>query len=356
VGGFVTIVDNQGLDAFPLGLIALDEDDEIQNWNSEAGAILGLDGDRSGVRLRELFPPRERPRLGTLTDGGAPAATRSVIAEREGAAGAQFLELTRRAGEGWSSLVVVRDVTGDRQAERRKQMLAEAVQRSLMPRRLPEIDGLQLAARYRPGASGQSVRGDFYDVLKLHDGCAGLAIGDVAGEGIEAAAVMGQLRTTLRVCAFDGSRPSGVLSRIDRVFDGIAEGAMAKLLYMTFDPRGGHLQYSTAAHCPPLLKFPGGQADFLSGGRSVPLASLPEARFHDAWARVPPGASLVLYSDGLVERPGTGIEAGFARLATAAARGPRDAEALADHLLLEMLRKQSHADDVALLIARRVAG
>ena len=227
--------------------------------------------------------------------------------------------------------------------------VSETLQRSLLPERFPKLPGLRLAARYLPGGPGVGVGGDWYDALPLPEGRVGVAIGDVAGRGLRAASVMGQLRTTLRVFGVDHAEPAAVLANVDRLFQRFEKGEMATLLFLTLDPATGALSYSAAAHPPPLVVAPGAEPRYLEGARGLPLGVAPAPRFHEARGRLEPKSTIVLYTDGLVERPGQSIDDGLGRLRDVAATAPVEPEQLADHLLAGMLEDAARPDDVALL-------
>ena len=234
----------------------------------------------------------------------------------------------------------------------REHSVAETLQRSLLPEVFPEVPGLRFAARYLPGGAGVDVGGDWYDVIPLPGGLVGLAIGDVAGRGLRAASVMGQLRTTLRVWAVERVPPGEALERVDRVFQRIDEGELATLLYLTLDPYGGEVRYSSAAQPPALLIHPEGGAELLEEARSVPLGAVPDAHYGEARIEMPPGSTLLLYTDGLVERPGESIDAGLERLRLAAESGPDEPEELLDHVIEKALGGNDRPDDVAALAVR----
>jgi PAS domain S-box-containing protein len=232
--------------------------------------------------------------------------------------------------------------------------VSETLQRSLLPESFPEFPGLRFAARYVPGGPGVGVGGDWYDVFDLPGGFVGLAMGDVAGRGLRAASVMGQLRTTLRVCASDEDSPSAMLGEVDRLFQRFEPGEMATLSLLSLDPATGAVTYSAAAHPPPLAVDAQGQATYLEGGRGLPLGVAPAPRFEEAHGVLPPGATLLLYTDGLIERPGQSIDEGLARLREVAATAPADANLLVEHILREMLEDAARPDDVALLAVHLV--
>jgi FixJ family two-component response regulator/anti-sigma regulatory factor (Ser/Thr protein kinase)/putative methionine-R-sulfoxide reductase with GAF domain len=226
---------------------------------------------------------------------------------------------------------------------------AVTLQRSLLPDRLPDIPGLALAARYLPGAAGTEVGGDWYDVIALADGRVGIAMGDVVGRGIPAASLMGQLRNGLRAYAIEGHSPSAVLERLDRMVQSLNPGRMATLLYMVLEPDGRNAVFANAGHLPPLVVETERKPQLLEGARGVPLGVLPYASFEETGARLEPGSTLLVYTDGLVEERGISIEIRLQelqRVAAAPFEGPNE---LCERLLEEMLPEGPGVDDVALL-------
>jgi anti-sigma regulatory factor (Ser/Thr protein kinase) len=228
--------------------------------------------------------------------------------------------------------------------------LADALQRSLIPR-FPELPGVSLAGRYLPAAQAR-LGGDWYDAFGLPDGRLGLAIGDVVGQGFHAAAIMGQLRSGLRAYALDGMRPQEVLERLSRLLRQLEPGRTATLVYIVLDPHGGGLVVAGAGHPPPLVNPAEGEPWFIELPGSVPLGAARHTRYDDRDIEIDPGAALVLYTDGLVERPGESLDAGLARLAAAVGSGVENLEHLGDYLVDVMLPEGPGGDDAALLMAR----
>ena len=232
----------------------------------------------------------------------------------------------------------------------RERGLADALQSSLIPQ-LPELPAVALAGRYLPAASAQ-LGGDWYDAFLLPDGRLGMAIGDVVGRGFYAAAVMGQLRSGLRAYALDGIAPSEVIGRLSRLLRQLEPGRTATVLYLVLDPYGGSLLASSAGHPPPLVAGDDGGPAFVELPGSPPLGAtrLPsyEEREHDIDA----GSTLVLYTDGLVERAGESLDAGLERLTMAVRAGGGDLEQLGDSLVEQLLPDGPTVDDAALLLAR----
>ncbi|GAC1324971.1 MAG: hypothetical protein NVSMB25_23000 [Thermoleophilaceae bacterium] len=232
--------------------------------------------------------------------------------------------------------------------------IVETLQRSLLPERLPKVPGLVTAARYMPGGTGADVGGDWYDAIALDGGRLGLAMGDVVGHGIGAAALMGQLRNALRAYAFDGNSPSAVVEKLDRLMQNLEAGRMATLLYMVIEPDLGSVSFASAGHLPPLVLAPDGKATYLEGGRTLPLGVMPSADYPEASAAIDPGSTLVLYTDGLVEERGVSIDVGLEALKGAVSAGPEEPAELCDHIVRTLLANRAATDDIAVLALRTV--
>jgi serine phosphatase RsbU (regulator of sigma subunit)/methylmalonyl-CoA mutase cobalamin-binding subunit len=220
--------------------------------------------------------------------------------------------------------------------------VAETLQRSLLPERLPALDGVRLLHRYVPGTA-DAVGGDWYDAFVLPGGELALTIGDVAGKGVDAAAVMGQVRSAIRAYALDDADPAVVLTKTNRLVE--AGGQMVTALLAVLDPRTRVLRYASAGHPPALVLDPAGEASFLRGGRCGPL--LIYEGDGSAEASLEPGSRLVLYTDGLVERRDMGLDECLEQLRLAA-NGGGDLDAFSDALLATAPSGQAR-DDVALL-------
>jgi PAS domain S-box-containing protein len=237
----------------------------------------------------------------------------------------------------------------------REHRIAETLQRSLLPERLPQLPGLGVAARYLPAAAEAEVGGDWYDVIPIPGGEVGLVMGDVAGKGLAAASMVGQLRSALRAYALEGHPPQRVLEQLNRlVWNELGDSQMATLLYLVLDPADGTVRWVNAGHLPPLLVVGDRLAHFMEGGRSVPLGVMPFPTFEEVTTQLDPGATVVLYTDGLVERPGDHIDNGLARLAGAVRDAPAEPEHLCEHLLRTLVPEGGAPDDVALLALQNV--
>jgi PAS domain S-box-containing protein len=229
--------------------------------------------------------------------------------------------------------------------------IAETLQRSLLPERLPKVEGLELAARYLPAGQETAIGGDWYDVLERADGRVALVVGDVVGHGLRAAATMGQLRNACRAYGLVEASPAEVVARLNRLVTSGVEEAMATVLYLVLDRETGEVVFTSAGHPPPLLVAPEG-ARYLEGGRSVPVGAADSAVFREGMAVLPPGSSLLLYTDGLVERRDVPLQRRLDELALAAGAPEDDLERLCDRILGGVLGDPSPIDDVALLAVR----
>src|SRR3954451_16124400 len=229
----------------------------------------------------------------------------------------------------------------------RELSMVETLQRSLLPDRLPTLPGLEMAARYMPGGPGADVGGDWYDGMLLEGGRIGLAMGDVVGHGLGAAALMGQLRNALRAYALDGHSPSAVVERLDHLVEELEPGRMETLLFVVIEPDLTAMRFASAVHLPPLVLSPDGEARYLDEVRNVPLGVAAGREYGEATAELEPGSILVIYTDGLVEERGTAIDRGLETLRKAVLSGPRDPEPLCDHIISTMLERRAPTDDIA---------
>ncbi|CCG04453.1 SpoIIE family protein phosphatase [Blastococcus saxobsidens] len=228
---------------------------------------------------------------------------------------------------------------------------SHTLQASLLPPAPPEVPSIATAVRYVAATQGVDVGGDWYDVVRLPGNQVAMAVGDVVGHDITAAATMGQLRSVTRAMSVDGPSPAVLIDRLQRGWEQFGLQRMATALFATLDPATGELRIASAGHLPPLL-CSDGTAEFLPV-RPTRMLGAPAAAAEE-WAGVlPTGATLVLFTDGLVESPGADIDAGMDRLLEVAARScTADPAELCDRLLAELTREH-RADDIALLALTR---
>ena len=219
------------------------------------------------------------------------------------------------------------------------------LQRSLLPRALPAPASIKVAARYIPARD--DVGGDWYDVIELPHGLVGLVIGDVVGHGVRAAALMGQLRTALHTYALEGHGPARTLELVDRFVQSMGEYAMATAAYAVFDPETGRLRVATAGHLPPII-VSDTATTVLDLSPGAPLGGFPYGTWpeHDISLRT--GETIVLYTDGLVERRGIPVTEGIDELATVVCAA-RTAEGACDLAIESMVPREGLADDLAIL-------
>lgn len=234
----------------------------------------------------------------------------------------------------------------------REHRTAETLQRSLLPDKLLQLPGVALAARYLPAARNVQVGGDWYDAFMLPDGRLAVAVGDVMGKGVRAAAGMGRVRNALRALALTDPRPAAVLAGLDRLFAATEhEEQVTTLTYIVVDPTTGESLCGNAGH-PPLLHVACDRAPALSQIEPGTPLGIQSGRTQRGFA-VPPGNTVVIYSDGLVENRRRGLDAGLEELmAVAAGASPEvvvDPEKLLDYLVERMLAGHEQDDDVTLL-------
>lgn len=237
-------------------------------------------------------------------------------------------------------------------AYERDHEVAEVLQRSLLPERLPEIDGVRLEARYLPASRGAMIGGDWYDAIELEDGRVAVVVGDVVGHGLRAATVMGQLRNAFRAYALLESSAAQTLSRLNRLLMKDDRELMATVLFMLLDRDTGAISYASAGHPPALVVSHTGETRYLEGGRSVPLGTSDARAYVEAEDTLAAGSTLLLYTDGLVERRDTPLQDRLAQLATVAGIAGGDLSDVCDQVLGGVLGGLSPSDDVALLALR----
>ncbi|MFD6426073.1 SpoIIE family protein phosphatase, partial [Streptomyces sp. NPDC060198] len=233
---------------------------------------------------------------------------------------------------------------------------ATGLQAAMLPRRIQSVEGGEIAVRYHAARTGREVGGDWYDVIPLPNGRYGLVVGDVQGHDTHAAAIMGQLRIALRAYAAEGHPPATVLARASRFLSELDTDRFATCTYAQVDLGSGALRVARAGHFEPLVRHADGRVGKPQVRGGLPLGistyfgyeEFPETRLD-----LVPGETLVLFSDGLVEEPGSDIDTGLTALAQEVRTGPPEAEALADHLSERLWERWGSGDDVALLVLRR---
>ena len=247
---------------------------------------------------------------------------------------------------------VVQDVT-ERVEYDRQHRIAETLQRALLPQDLPSVEGLAFAARYLPAEVGFKAGGDWYDVIPLANGDVGLVIGDVAGHGLEAASVMGQLRMAVRAYALEGHRPADIVAHADAVLRIVAPQELATIVYAEVDPASGRVGLVSAGHPPPIVIGAEG-ARYLEPPRQPPIGVARTSTYGELVVDLDPGTTIVLYTDGLIDRRDIALDEGMEQLLTAAGsdRG-RPVEAVCRELIKALVPNEA-TDDIALLAMERL--
>ena len=241
----------------------------------------------------------------------------------------------------------------------REHTTAETLQRSLLPDQLPSVPGLVLTAMYRPVAKNMEIGGDWYDAFRLADQRLGVAVGDVMGKGLTAAAGMGRVRNALRALALTDPRPAAVLGGLDRLFSATEqEEQVTTLAYLVIDPDTGNGVLGNAGHLPALVLEAGCAPRFNQVEAGTPLGWASPRKQHAFSLR--PGSTAVFYSDGLVENRNRGLDAGLEELAAVAARADEELLAqpdrLLEYLVERMLAGHEQDDDVTVLVMHVPAG
>ncbi|MFB7591595.1 SpoIIE family protein phosphatase [Streptomyces sp. NPDC056169] len=235
--------------------------------------------------------------------------------------------------------------------------LAEGLQQAMLPRRIPEVPGAQTAVRYRSARLGQDIGGDWYDIIPLPGGRVGAVIGDVQGHDTHAAAVMGQLRIVLRAYAAEGHPPATVMARASVFLHELDTERFATCTYAEVDLGTGVVQIVRAGHVDPLVRETDGSCRRLPVEGGLPLglsAEFGRLDYPVTALELDSGQTLMLYTDGLVEKPGADLDEGFQWLTSLVRRGPADLQQLADHLC-DVVADRGGEDDVAILLLRRQA-
>jgi PAS domain S-box-containing protein len=235
--------------------------------------------------------------------------------------------------------------------------IAVELQRGLIPKSLPEVRGVELSASYEVAGIGVQVGGDWYDAFEIPDGRLGIVVGDVTGRGIRAASAMGQLRTLTRAFALaeDGHRdPGEALTLLNRHQLALGDEHLFTIVYAVIDPEDGTIAWANGGHPPPLLRAADGTCAYLDGGNG--LMGVEERPYETFERRLGSDSTVVLYTDGLIERRGESLDAGLDRLVSAMQSGPEEPPALRDHILAWLLEPGTQRyDDVTAVVARLFA-
>jgi anti-sigma regulatory factor (Ser/Thr protein kinase) len=229
--------------------------------------------------------------------------------------------------------------------------IADVLQHSLLPRALPVLPALSMAVRYLPAAEGTRAGGDWYDLIELDSRAVAVVVGDVVGHGPTAAAVMGQLRSALAAYLTEGHGPADALARLSRFARRVegARGSTATCLVL--DTATGRLRWAHAGHPPPLVTG-SGRATYLADATGTLLGVTDPPPYTEGRTTLAAGSSILLYTDGLVERRGEVIDEGLDRLLAAADGFTGSPDALLDHVNDRLVAGTAPSDDIAMIVVR----
>ena len=220
----------------------------------------------------------------------------------------------------------------------------------LAPSKLPP----GFAVRYEPAVTPLEIGGDWYDVLRVGEHRIGIIVGDCVGRGLAAAAVMGQLRASARALLLTGAEPARLLEELDAVAELIPDAFCTTVFLAILDTESGEFSYSCAGHLPAVLAAPGKPHTLITDARSVPLAVQRKAARPQATVTLPPGSTLMLYTDGLVERRDIALDDGIHHLGETVAGGTNlTADDIADEVLTELAPPSGYDDDIAIVVYRQ---
>jgi serine phosphatase RsbU (regulator of sigma subunit)/anti-sigma regulatory factor (Ser/Thr protein kinase) len=231
--------------------------------------------------------------------------------------------------------------------------IAATLQRSLLPRKLPQVPGLRMAARYLPAADESAVGGDWYDVIELDRPCLGFVIGDVAGHGMAAATFMGQLRSAIRAYALDTGGPGEVITKLAD-FSNRMHSRMATVIYATLNLNTWEVRIARAGHPYPLVLRADGSTEFLSDTSGPPIGTVGGHVYDEQVLTLSAGETLVLYTDGLIERRGHQLEDGEKALVEVATSAPDEPELKCQAITNQLTEDIAITDDIAALVVQTV--
>ena len=246
------------------------------------------------------------------------------------------------------SLELIADENRRLYAEQRT--ISRTLQHAMLPVALPEIQGVETSARYETGVEGVEIGGDWYDLIALDDHRLLLVVGDVSGRGLRAAATMASLRFAIHAYAAQDDPPEEILAKLSSLVNVNTSGQLATVLCVVVDVKAHRLTVTSAGHLPPLL-LSNGSGTFVRSDVGVPIGVRAGARYTSTSVHTPNAATLLAFTDGLVERRGESIDAGLARLQHAASSNHVPLDELLSRLI-DDLRHDGGDDDTAIAALR----
>jgi serine phosphatase RsbU (regulator of sigma subunit) len=224
--------------------------------------------------------------------------------------------------------------------------IAQTLQHALLPAELPQLHGLQASARYEAGVEGVEIGGDWYDAIAVGDKRLLLVVGDVSGRGLHAATTMAALRYAIQAYAAQGDEPAAILTKLNKLVSVKSSGQLATVLCALVDPDARALTVTSAGHLPPLL-ISDGRGEFVKTDVGLPIGVDRTAAYTSVTVSVAPGATLLAFTDGLVERRGESIDVGLGRLREQATSNHATLEELLTRVVSN-LRHDGSEDDTAI--------
>ncbi|WP_150135275.1 SpoIIE family protein phosphatase [Streptomyces hyaluromycini] len=351
-------------------ILAKTLDGRITYWNTAAQRLYGYSAEEAiGQHVSMLAPPERKDEITHLLERLRQDEKIEHFETLRVTSTGALLDVdvtlwpTRdTSGTVIGACAIVRDISDRKRAEaeltelyRQQQHIALTLQRSLMGTP-PAIPGLAAASRYRPATQGAGVGGDWFDLIPLGAGRVGVLIGDVMGRGLEAASVMGQLRSAAHALAKTAMQPRQLMQALDAVVADLdVPDQLVTCCYLVIAPDSGSVTVCSAGHLPTLVTDPEGGCRRLPAPVNAPLG-VGDILYQQSSSAIPPGATLVLYTDGMVETPGSDIEHQIDKLTAAlddAFTHTSSLDAAADHVLTALLPDaEGHDDDVTLLLTQ----
>lgn len=269
-----------------------------------------------------------------------------VLLSLAAAAGALRLSERRVRAEGLAGEleVVARE---NRQLYAEQRGIAQTLQHALLPEELPQMPGLQASGRYVAGERSMDIGGDWYDVISLGEGSVLMVVGDVSGRGLNAATTMAALRFAIQAYAAEEHRPDVILGKLAGLLSLTSGGQLATALCARIDAEPRQVTVASAGHLPPLL-LAGGEARYLEAPVGVPIGVDPGAAYRSITVPVPSGATLLAFTDGLVERRGEQLDTGLDRLRNSALRQLLTLPELLEKLVADLTADEAK-DDIAIV-------